>query len=156
VILPSEIGLNVTPRYVIDRPLPYPDATEDRIGEVSRTAISPQFRRRHEDRDKPVHGNPESEMSGRSDGFRKHQPELVLGMYREMYRLCAQVGIAYYVAAMDNRYSRLLNTLGFPFLPIGPVNENVTPSRRVYMMSIGEMERSLGARDPNVLRFMQA
>lgn len=33
-------GLNVT-RYVIDRPLPYADATDDRIGEISRMAIAP-------------------------------------------------------------------------------------------------------------------
>lgn len=156
VILPSEIGLNVTPRYIIDRPLPFADATEGRIGEISRMAIAPNYRRRHEDQGKPVHGDPASEMSHKPDGARRHQPELVLGMYREMYRLCDQVGIAYYMAAMDNRFSRLLNTLGFPFVPVGPINEGVTPLRRVYLMSIREMECRLGERHPDTLRFMQA
>lgn len=155
VILPSEIGLNVTPRYVIDDPLPYPDATADRIGEISRMAISAQYRRRHSDQGKPAHGDPESEMLRKPDGFRRHQPELVLGMYREIYRLCREVGIGYCVAAMDNLFSRTLTSLGFPFVAIGPVNEQVAPPRRVYLISATEMERSLGAREADVLRFMQ-
>lgn len=156
VILPSEIGLNVTPRYVIDRPLPYADATDDRIGEISRMAIASHYRRRHEDQGKPVQGDPASEMSGKPEGLRQHQPELVLGMYREVYRLCREVGIDYCVAAMDNRFSRVLIALGFPFVPVGPVNEGVVPARRVYLVSAAEMERSLGAREADVLRFMQA
>src|SRR5690606_31277789 len=58
VILPNSLGLNVTPRYVIDRPLPYPDAREDNIGEISRMAIAPHFRRRHADQGK-IQGSPE-------------------------------------------------------------------------------------------------
>lgn len=156
VILPSEIGLNVTPRYVIDDPLPYADATMGRIGEISRMAITPQYRRRHSDQGKPVQGDPESEMLHKPDGFRRHQPELVLGMYREIYRLCLEVGIGYCMAAMDNRFSRVLTALGFPFVAVGPVNESVVPPRRVYLISAAEMERSLGAREVDVLRFMQA
>lgn len=155
VILPNESGLNVTPRYVIDRPLPYEDATDDRIGEISRMAIAPHFRRRHSDRGKPVHGDPESEMSKKPEGLRQHQPELVLGMYREVYQLCRQTGLDYCVAAMDSHFSRLLIALGFPFVPVGPVNEQVAPPRRVYLISAREMERSLGEREADILRFMQ-
>lgn len=155
VILPSEVGLNVTPRYVIDRPLPFDDATDANIGEISRMAIAPRFRRRHEDQDKPFQGDPEPEMSFRQEGHRRHQPELVLGLYREIYHLCKSVGIHYCVAAMDNRFSRLLNTLGFPFRPVGPVNESVQPNRRVFMISDAEMEHSLGSRESRLLGFMQ-
>lgn len=156
VILPSEVGLNVTPRYVIDRPLPYEDATDANIGEISRMAIAPHYRRRHEDQGKPYQGDPEAEMSGKAEGFRQHQPELVLGLYREVYRLCREVGIDYCVAAMDNRFSRVLIGLGFPFVAIGPINENVQPPRRVYLVSAAEMERSLTMRVADVMRFMQA
>lgn len=156
VILPNAHGLNVTPRYVIDRPLPYADATDDRIGEISRMAIVAHFRRRHSDQDKPVHGDPASEMSMRPEGARRHQPELVLGMYREIYQLCKGIGVDYCMAAMDSHYSRLLVALGFPFVPVGPVNEAVSPPRRVYLISAREIERSLGAREEAVLRFMQA
>lgn len=156
VIMPNELGLNVTPRYVIERPLPYPDATDDRIGEISRMAIASRFRRRHSDQGKPVHGDPETEMSGKPDGMRRHQPELVLGMYREIYRMCRQAGITHCMAAMDGRFSRLLVALGFPFVPVGPVNDKVKPPRRVFLISAAEMERSLGEREADVLSFMQA
>lgn len=155
VILPSAVGLNVTPRYAIDRPLPYPDATDANIGEISRMAIAPHYRRRHEDQGKPYQGDPEGEMSGKADGFRRHQPELVLGLYREVYRLCREVGIDYCVAAMDNRFSRVLIGLGFPFVAVSPVNENVQPPRRVYLISAAEMERSFATRIADVMRFMQ-
>ncbi|MDD3676571.1 MAG: PEP-CTERM/exosortase system-associated acyltransferase [Thauera propionica] len=155
VILPSSLGLNVTPRYVIDRPLPYPDASESNIGEISRMAIAPHFRRRHADQGK-IQGSPEEEMSGKQEGARRHQPELVLGMYREVYQLCRSLGIDYCVAAMDSHFSRLLVALGFPFVPVGPVNEGVRPPRRVFLISAREMERSLGEREAKLLSFMQA
>ncbi|MGC2456538.1 MAG: PEP-CTERM/exosortase system-associated acyltransferase [Gallionellaceae bacterium] len=156
VILPSPIGLNVTPRYIIDRPLPYPDATDDNIGEISRMAIAPQFRRRHEDQNKPFQGGPESEMSFQQEKRRRHQPELVLGMYREIYQMSKQQGVSYCMAAMDDRFSRLLNTLGFPFKAVGPVNKNVQPPRRVYLISAVELERSLNSREARILSFLQA
>ena len=155
IIMPSEKGLNVTPRYVIDRPLPYADASDDRIGEISRMAIAQHFRRRHSDQDKPIQGDPDSEMFRKPEGLRRHQPELVLGMYREIYQLCKGIVIGYCVAAMDSHFSRLLIALGFPFVPVGPVNEGVSPPRRVFLISALEIERSLGAREEAVLRFMQ-
>lgn len=156
VILPNEFGLNVTPRYVIERPLPYPDATDERIGEISRMAITAHFRRRHSDQGKPIQGDPESEMSGKPEGVRRHQPELVLGMYREIYQMCRQVGIDHCMAAMDGRFSRLLVALGFPFVPVGPFNASVKPPRRVFLISAAEMERSLGQREAHILDFMRA
>jgi len=76
-------------------------------------------------------------------------------MYREIYQLCKASGVDYCVAAMDSHFSRLLIALGFPFVPVGPVNEGVSPPRRVFLISALEIERSLGAREEAVLRFMQ-
>lgn len=154
VILPNPIGLNVRSRYVIDQSLPY-GITLDNIGEISRLAIMPEFRGRRSDAGKPVQGDPKTEMLGTSDGAREHQPELVLGLYREVYSLCQHLGIQYCVAAMESRYSRLLNTLGFPFLAIGPINDSVSPPRRVYLVSASEMEKSLSSRENSILQFMQ-
>ena len=156
VILPNPIGLNVSSRYIIDRPLPYDDATDTNIGEISRMAISPQFRRRQEDQGKPFQGDPESEMRRLPDDHRRHQPELVLGMYREIYLLCKQIGIDYCMAAMEYRFSRLLRTLGFPWVSVGPVNTEVEPHRRVYLIGAEEMEHSLGKRETCILSFLQA
>lgn len=156
VILPSPIGLNVSSRYIIDRPLPYPDATNVNIGEISRMAIAPQFRRRQEDRKKPFQGDAESEMSQLPDNHRLHKPELVLGMYREIYLLCKQNGINYCMAAMEERFRRSLSTLGFPWVSISAVNQDVEPPRRVYLISAEELERSLSQRETRILSFLQA
>lgn len=154
VIMPNRMGLNVSDRYVIDQPMPY-GVSMAQVGEISRLAVTPVFRRRHSDEGKSVQGDPETEMSGRPDGMRQHQPELVLGLYREVYHLCQSEGVDYCVAAMDRRFSRLLNTLGFPFLAVGPINQTVLPVRRVYLISAKEMENSLGSRENCILRFMQ-
>lgn len=89
------------------------------------------------------------------EGLRQHQPELVLGMYREIYQLCMRNGVKYCVAAMDRLFSRLLVALGFPFVAVGPINEAVVPPRRVYLISGAEMERSLGEREADLLSFMR-
>ena len=154
VIMPNHMGLNVSDRYVIDQPMPY-GVSLAQVGEISRLAVTPEFRRRQSDEGKSVQGDPETEMSCRPDGMRRHQPELVLGLYREVYHLCQSEGVDYCVAAMDRRFSRLLNTLGFPFLAVGPLNEAVLPARRVYLISAQAMESSLGARENCILRFMQ-
>lgn len=155
IIMPNEGGLNVAQRYVIDRPLPYADATENRIGEISRLAVTSHFRRRHSDEGKPIQGDPEPEMTLQTEGVRHHQPELVLGMYREVYQLCRQTGLGYCMAAMDNLFSRLLRRLGFPFVAVGPINPDVKPARRVYLISAAEMESSLNSRDDRILQFLQ-
>lgn len=156
VILPNPAGLNVSKRYVIDQPYPYEDATADKVGEISRLAVTPHFRRRQDDDKRSFQGDPETETTYKVEGVRHHQPELVLGMYREVYRLCRQIGLDYCVAAMDRRFSRLLNTLGFPFEAVGPVNDSVSPPRRVFLINAQEMERALGERENCILKFMQA
>ncbi|NOT68600.1 MAG: GNAT family N-acetyltransferase [Methylophilaceae bacterium] len=155
VITPNPLGLNVAARYAIDQPLPYADATNANVGEISRMAIASQFRRRQEDKGKPFQGDPETEMSLQPDARRRHQPDLVLGMYREIYLLCNQIGIDYCMAAMENRFSRLLRTLGFPWLAISPINENVEPPRRVYIIGALDIERSLSQRETQILDFLK-
>lgn len=155
VIMPNPLGLNVMDRYTIDFPADY-RVSKGTLGEISRLAVTPRFRRRHEDEGKPVQGDPETEMRMRPEGMRQHQPELVLGLYREVYHLSQRENIDFFVAAMDRRFSRLLNTLGFPFMAAGPVNEHVSPPRRVYLLSVPEMENTLGQRDNCILRFLQA
>ena len=54
MILPNPLGLNVHLRYQIDKSLPYLDANHENIGEISRMAIAPRYRRRDEDRGNPI------------------------------------------------------------------------------------------------------
>jgi N-acyl amino acid synthase of PEP-CTERM/exosortase system len=153
LILPNPLGLNVSARYVIDQ-RSIEGVPEDQIGEISRMAVSRRFRRRREDLHASATGSPQEEVKFTSDGKRRHQPELVLGMYREVFLCCSQVGVKYCFAAMDERFSRLLQTIGFPFRAVGPVNRYVSPARRVFFVSGKEIEQHLSRRDQRVLYFL--
>ena len=63
-------------------------------------------------------------------------------MHREIYQLCKSDLISYCVAAMEVRFGRLLTMLGYPFIPVGPINDSVQPKRRVFLISTIEMEKS--------------
>lgn len=159
LIFPNPSGFNIQARYEIKKEAVYPDAALEKTAEISRMAISSAFRRRREDDKRPVCGSPEDELpnSAREDehvGNRKHQPEIVLGMYRAIYQSAKESGISHYIAAMDPMFSRLLGMLGFPFKSVGPVNMQVRPARRPYMMSNADLEQHLLCRNPSLLEFL--
>jgi hypothetical protein len=76
-------------------------------------------------------------------------------MYREIFLLCSSIGIEYCYAAMDDRFSRLLQAIGFPFRPVSPLNTAVAPPRRVYLIGSDDIERSLAQRDQRILDFIK-
>jgi N-acyl amino acid synthase of PEP-CTERM/exosortase system len=156
-ILPNPGGLNVFGRYSVSE-WPYPEAKPESTAEISRMAISAHFRRRHSDQGKPVAGDPNDELPARAldepDERRRHQPELVLGMYREIFLLAGEIGITHAYAAMASNFSRLLLRAGFPFVPVGPVNPSVVPPRRPYLISRDEIVRRLKALNPPLLAFL--
>ena len=157
VIFPSPAGLNVSARYQIDPVLPYEDARADNVGEISRMAISQAYRRRQGESDR-IHGLAGSEGLPQGVGRpeRRHQPELVFGMYRMVYLACTSSGIDYCMAAMDNQFSRLLRTIGLPFVPVGPLNDQVEPPRRPYIIGARALEQGLARRNDALLAFMTA
>lgn len=154
LIRPSPLGLNVANRYEI-----FPNIRASLegmlVGEISRMAIAPQFRRRRSDLGRPPEGDPYPEVNDSRQGNRQSQPELVLGMYREIFHACRLMGIAACYAAMDVRFARLLQTMGFPFIEASPVNQGVNPPRRVYLITASDMIDRLAARDSRILEFMQ-
>lgn len=157
LILPNLLGLNVHARYVLEEN-PYPEADPARIGEISRMAVSSRYRRREEDAGKPVAGDPTREIPdgpSRDGERRRRQPELVLGMYREIVLLADRLGLTHAYAAMDATFSRLLLRIGLPFVPVGPVNPKVEPPRRPFIISRAALERELARRNPQVLRFLK-
>lgn len=159
LILPNPSGFNIQARYEIKKESAYPDAALEEIAEISRMAISSAFRRRRTDAKRPVCGSPEDELPNSAHeeehaSDRKHQPEIVLGMYRAIYQSAKESGISHYMAAMDPMFTRLLGMLGFPFKPAGPINMQVRPARRPYMMSNADLEQHLLCRNPSLLEFL--
>lgn len=52
---------------------------------------------------------------------RDRSPMLLLGMYRELFRVSRAHGVRFWFAAMERSLARSLAKLGFPVAPIGPV-----------------------------------
>lgn len=157
LILPGPHGLNLETRYKIEE-FPYTEANASNTGEISRMAISPSFRRRKEDKSNQICGNPIEELPNHrqeNNRHRQHQPELVLGMYREIYLLAKELGIQYCYAAMDGVFSRLLSYIGFPFKVVGPYNRSVHPHRRPFIISQQAMEMHLEKNDASLMRFLE-
>lgn len=99
----------------------------EECGEISRLVVKRTHRRRRADsvlgipgfqgNGTTVHGpllQAESERRDRS-------PMLLLGMYRELFRVSRSHGVRFWFAAMERALARSLAKLGFPVAPIGPV-----------------------------------
>lgn len=138
LILPNPGGLSLESRYLVDH-RPYPDASAETTAEISRMALAPAFRRRRTNLSMTAaeSGIPDTlspQCPGGSAALR-YQPELMLGLFREMFLGTADAGITHAYAAMTSNFSRLLAMTGFPFLAAGPVNPNFSPPRRPYIIS---------------------
>ncbi|MGD2116770.1 MAG: PEP-CTERM/exosortase system-associated acyltransferase [Chromatiales bacterium] len=156
LILPKRDFLSIETRYEIDRAQIDPIG-HDHVAEISRMAISHMYRRRQEDQGKPPEGDPSREISEKSEasGNRTRSPELVLGMYREIFAIANEIDIHCAMAAMEPLFFRLLKQIGLPFRPVGELNRNVEPPRRPYIICSNELEKDLGERHPDILDFMR-
>lgn len=99
--------------------------------EVSRLVVRKSFRRRPGDSLQGV--SKEFQETGRVESGAQQQaqtdpwlhrhnsnPQILLGMYREMYRHSRQNGIRYWFAAMEKALARSMYKIGFHFVPAGP------------------------------------
>lgn len=98
--------------------------------EVSRLVVRKTFRRRPGDslegisREFQESGSPDAITPRTHDAKGKHRrtnsPQILLGMYREMYRYSRKNGIRYWFAAMEKGLVRSLDKMGFHCEPAGP------------------------------------
>jgi N-acyl amino acid synthase of PEP-CTERM/exosortase system len=152
LILPNPLGLNVTRRYLLEYKKP-----AHIVGEISRLAIATPMRRRRSSQS-PTDVPPAEallEEGGAAAGIRRSEgSEITFLMYRELYHLARAEGLEYCYAAMEDCLGRLLTWLGFPFRPIGPLNRDVAPPRRPFLIGADAMRNRLYQRDPSRFAFM--
>lgn len=102
----------------------------EECGEVSRLIVKKSFRRRPGDSLQGV--SKEFQEKGHAGviapaekpkGDKKRgspSPQIMLGMYRELFRYSRKNGINYWYAAMEKGLAGLLDRMGFHFVPVGP------------------------------------
>lgn len=119
--------------------------------EISRLVVSKDYRRRKNDNE---HGGLGIDPTGvtvvdlAEERRKRHDPEIVLGLYRSMYQKSKLEGITHWYAAMEKSLARLLLRCGFEFHPIGPEVDYYGPVTP-YIACIADLEALVASTDPD-------
>jgi N-acyl amino acid synthase of PEP-CTERM/exosortase system len=90
------------------------------IAEISRFAVSRNFKRRHGEADSVAGIGPDHEKYVKQDPSGKRViPHLILGLFVAIVKLSAEHHITHWYAVMDVSLLRLLSRFGINFIPIG-------------------------------------
>ena len=127
----------------------------DQCAEISRLIVHADYRRRARDsfqgvtkkfQERGYIHNPDRPAAntrhGEREERRSNNPQILLGMYREIYRFSRRNGIRYWFAAMERSLARILSSFGVNFTPIGPQADyygEVMP----YVANLDELESGL-------------
>ena len=132
----------------------------EQCGEVSRLVVLKSFRRRPGDSMQGItkefqeRGSPGAIVPAvqRKPGRerRSNSPEILLGLYREIFRFSRQAGIRYWFAAMEKPLARSLSRMGFDFNPIGPETDYYGPVTP-FMADLEEILANLQRQNPLLL-----
>lgn len=148
IILHSPHGFPIEHHCVIDADLSGIDRSC--LGEISRFAVSKEYRRRHTDRimfDGEEH-NEEVERRHAVER-RKSDHDIVLGLYSCVYRESQERGLTHLYAVMADGLQFLLRRAGVSCERIGPSVE-YHGRRTPYLFSVQEVLRNLEEKNPEL------
>lgn len=149
IILDSDEGFPLERNCVIDRDVSLLERR--RLGEISRLAVSKDYRRRVEDRfiydgegdllpDPPEVAND-----------RRNRHEIVLGLYKNIYIESKKLGLTHWYTVMAKGLYLLMAKMGMVFSPIGPTID-YHGLRTPYLGSIEEIEKEVARLSPSLFR----
>jgi N-acyl amino acid synthase of PEP-CTERM/exosortase system len=120
--------------------------------EISRLMVRGDYRRRRGDR---LSGVTAKQNNAVFAGDRRCEaPQILLGLYRQMYAYSREHGIRHWYAAMERPLARSLLRLDFAFRPIGPQTDYYGPVAP-YVADLRELEAQVGQRHPALLTWLQ-
>ena len=125
----------------------------EQSAEISRLMVRGDYRRRRGDR---LSGVTAKQNNAVFAGDRRCEaPQILLGLYRQMYAYSREHGIRHWYAAMERPLARSLLRLDFGFRPIGPQTDYYGPVAP-YVADLRELEAQVGQRHPALLTWLQA
>jgi N-acyl amino acid synthase of PEP-CTERM/exosortase system len=144
LILNSEIGFPIENHCTFDTDQPYLE--KNRLAEISRLAVSKEFRKRAVDSLIYNDGHLESVEAARKDADerRKHEFYIIMGLYVCMYRESAALGLTHWYGLMAKGLRILLKRMNIHFQPIGPEIDH-HGRRRPYLGDINEIIRQVSS-----------
>jgi len=116
---------------------------EQRLGEISRLAVSKEYRRRAGDR--LIYDNGESAAAPVDKAMqerRKNEFAIITGLYTCMYKESLAIGLQHWYAVMAKGLSILLSRMGVTFTPIGP-EVDYHGKRTPYIGAIDEIAKKV-------------
>jgi len=120
IILPSKLGFPALNHFEIDKKL-LPFIPSGRVGEISRLAISKEYRQRQAD--EALHGNNVISLLDareKRSWRRRYENALVTGLYHSLYAEGLELGFTHFYAVMADGLAALLKKWGLVWKPIGP------------------------------------
>lgn len=121
--------------------------------EISRLMVSRRYRRRRGDHLSGVVLC--EEEAGLTDGERRaSSPQILMCMYREMYRYSKANGIRYWYASMERYLAFALKGMGFAFEQIGPYADYYGPVAP-FFGDLRKLEQNLSRTAPTLLEWLQ-
>lgn len=121
----------------------------DKIVEISRLAISKTYRRRNAD---GLYGTYDGDKGGNGLKRRDNRPNIILGLFKAMYRESKWLGMLNWYVAMERSLYVLLRRYGFDFYAVG-AEVQYHGRRKPYISRIGNLESTIAKERPEVFRF---
>lgn len=143
IILDSDLGFPIEHHCTFDTDLS--SLSKKRIAEISRLAVSKEYRRRAVDRLIYNDGSNAEEIARQAEENkerRKHELFIIMGLYICMYKESLALGLTHWYGLMAKGLHILLRRSNLHFTPIGP--EIDYHGRRVpYVGDIRELAKNL-------------
>lgn len=159
LVLHSPLGLPMTPHcelnagfaFLVDPQHP----RGHRYAEISRLAVSRDFRRRQSD---TFYGGPPRTNRAPPGPLPpasppRDAPEMISGIFRLIYQESKRHGVTHWVVAMERSLQIMLKRMGFEFAPIGPEVDYYGPVRP-YVGEIAAIERYVSRTRPETFRYV--
>jgi N-acyl amino acid synthase of PEP-CTERM/exosortase system len=133
----------------------YQKLPRDKTAEISRLILAKSYRRRANDGLYGQElGDPDKDAQAQAEAtYRRSQYPLILfGLFKEMYLESVNMGLEYWVAAMESGLQRMLSKFGLGLVQVGdPMSYygEVIP----YYASIRQLEQFLMESRPDVFQF---
>ncbi len=150
IILYSEKNFPIIKHFSLDREA-ITAIDETKVGEISRLAISKDFRRRAID--KALYAEEKVDISDRkvyNQRRRQFDLALVAGLYRCIYLESRALGLTHWYAVMAKGLYYLLKSRSIIWHPIGP-SQDYHGWRRPYVAEISENVKSVAINFPEFL-----
>lgn len=152
IIFDSKMGFPIEEHCKITVDLSH--IQREKTGEISRLAVSKEYRRRMEDRFlfeddlESFSEKPKIQME------RRKRQEIVMGLYKCIYIESKKRGLTHWFAVMTKGLYLLLKRMGILFLHIGP-EVNYHGLRTPYLGSIEYMETEFSRINPDLFKEFQ-